>query len=139
MVGLTNTAGLQSRCSELHSSPNKAAAQSSSKASCETGYVTRRSSTATSTRESHFPYGYGGGPGCSGLTPSQTNSIYRSADMAGPRGEGAGVSLAVFELSAYQNSDIDHLGTRVLRPGLHASTGQHHRRRRAFEPDLPDR
>lgn len=52
-----------------------------------------------------LPYGYGGGPGCSGLTPSQTNSIYGAPDV-GPFGKGAGVNLAVFELSAYQHSDI---------------------------------
>ena len=49
--------------------------------------------------------GYGGGPGCSGLTPSQTNSIY-NAPNAGARGEGAGANVAVFELSAYNHSDI---------------------------------
>ena len=52
-----------------------------------------------------FPFGYGGGPGCNGLTPSQINSIY-GAPNRGPRGRGAGVNLAVFELSAYQHSDI---------------------------------
>ena len=53
-----------------------------------------------------FPYGYGGGPGCAGLTPSQTNSMY-GAPSASPSTEGAGVTAAVFELSAYQASDID--------------------------------
>jgi kumamolisin len=53
-----------------------------------------------------FPVGYGGGPGCSGLTPSQDNSIY-DAPHVGPRGQGAGVNIAVFELSAYQESDIN--------------------------------
>ncbi len=52
-----------------------------------------------------FPFGYGGGPGCNGLTPSQTNSIYGAPNL-GPRGQGAGVNLAVFELSAYTQSDI---------------------------------
>ena len=53
-----------------------------------------------------FPYGYGGGPGCNGLTPSQDNSIYGAPDL-GARGQGEGVNLAVFELSAYQHSDIE--------------------------------
>jgi hypothetical protein len=44
--------------------------------------------------------GYGGGPGCSGLTPSQTNGIY-NAPNAGPRGKGAGANVAVFELTAW--------------------------------------
>jgi kumamolisin len=54
----------------------------------------------------NFPAGYGGGPGCNGLTPSQTNSIYGAPEF-GPIGKGRGVKLAVFELSAYQHSDID--------------------------------
>jgi kumamolisin len=54
----------------------------------------------------NFPYGYGGGPGCSGLTPSQDNSIYGAPNL-GPIAQGAGVNFAVFELSAYQHSDID--------------------------------
>ena len=49
--------------------------------------------------------GYGAGPGCSGLTPSQDNSIY-GAPNVGRRGQGAGVNLAVYELSAYRRSDI---------------------------------
>jgi subtilase family serine protease len=49
--------------------------------------------------------GYGGGPGCSGLTPSQTNSMY-NAPHAGPRAKGAGATVAVFELSAYNHTDI---------------------------------
>ena len=53
-----------------------------------------------------FPFGYGAGPGCSGLTPSQDNSIY-DAPNGGPRVQGAGVNAAVFELSGYQQSDID--------------------------------
>jgi len=40
------------------------------------------------------------------LTPSQTNAIY-GAPNVGPRGKGQGVNFAVFELSAYQHSDID--------------------------------
>jgi subtilase family serine protease len=51
--------------------------------------------------------GYAGGPGCSGLTPSQLNSVYGGPHV-GPRGKGAGVDLAVFELGGYQESDIAH-------------------------------
>ena len=35
-----------------------------------------------------FPYGYGGGPGCNGLTPSQDNAIY-GAPQRGASGEGS--------------------------------------------------
>jgi len=40
------------------------------------------------------------------MTPAQVNSIY-GAPHAGPRGQGAGATAAVFELSAYLTSDID--------------------------------
>ncbi len=46
-----------------------------------------------------------GGLDCVGLTPSQDNSIYGAPDL-GSSAKGAGVNLAVFELSAYQHSDI---------------------------------
>jgi subtilase family serine protease len=104
VVGLTNTV-------RLHSSTvrplkaSKAAAASASSTSCETGYVTTTELFDLVNNGTNFPYGYGGGPGCSGLTPSQTNSIY-GAPHAGSRAEGAGVTDAVFELSAYQPSDI---------------------------------
>jgi kumamolisin len=74
--------------------------------SCETPYVTRAQLYNAVDNGVGFPYGYGGGPGCSGLTPSQDNSIYGAPDL-GPAAKGEGVNLAVFELSAYQHSDID--------------------------------
>ncbi|MGH3405931.1 MAG: S53 family peptidase, partial [Streptosporangiaceae bacterium] len=76
-----------------------------SQASCETPYVTRAELFASVSGTS-FPYGFGGGPACSGMTPAQDNSIY-DAPHVGPRGRGAGVTAAVFELSAYLPSDID--------------------------------
>jgi kumamolisin len=82
-----------------------AEASTSSKASCETGYVTAAELFAHVNNGTTLPYGYGGGPSCSGLTPSQTNSIY-GAPAASPQTQGAGINAAVFELSAYQPSDI---------------------------------
>jgi subtilase family serine protease len=79
--------------------------------SCETSYPTAQQLFAGS-----FPFGYGGGPGCSGLTPSQTNSIY-GAPSVGPRGEGKGVNVGVFELSAYQHSDINTWAHQFYGPG----------------------
>jgi subtilase family serine protease len=76
-------------------------------AGCEAGYPTDAELFAYYNDGTAFPDGYGAGPACSGLTPSQTKSIY-GAPPIGPRGEGEGVTLAVFELSAYQESDIDH-------------------------------
>ncbi len=51
---------------------------------------------------------YGAGPGGSGLTPSQTASLYNATPVyqLGSRGEGKGATLAVFELSGYTESDI---------------------------------
>jgi subtilase family serine protease len=109
VVGLTNTVRMQTmlaRQPDPQRPVAKAKAASSSNASCETGYVTSSELFNYVTNGVGFNYGYGGGPGCSGLTPSQVNSIY-GAPRAGARGKGAGVTLAVFELSAYQRSDID--------------------------------
>ena len=74
-------------------------------AGCETPYPTRAELFASTNSGTGFPYGFGGGPACSGMTPAQVNSIY-GAPQAGPRGQGAGVTAAVFELSAYLPSDI---------------------------------
>ncbi len=53
-------------------------------------------------------FSYGGGPGCSGLTPSQVQSIYGETSIAHtrPSGKGAGRTLAVVELSGYTRADI---------------------------------
>ena len=66
-----------------------------------------------------IPFGYGGGPGCQGLTPSQDNSIY-GAPHVGPRGKGRGVNIGLFELSAYQHSDIDTWAKTFYGPGYTA-------------------
>ncbi|HEY5394936.1 MAG TPA: S53 family serine peptidase [Trebonia sp.] len=109
VVGLTNTVRLQS--SAVRPATSTAAKKSSSSAaSCETGYVTTAELFDLVSNNTGFPYGYGGAPGCGGLTPSQTNSMY-GAPSASPRTEGAGVTAAVFELSAYQASDINTWAT----------------------------
>jgi subtilase family serine protease len=110
VVGLSNTVREHSQVTRINNTmrpdAKSAGTSSGASASCETGYVTTEELFAYVNNGTGFPYGYGGGPGCSGLTPSQTNSIY-SAPHLGPRGKGAGVNVAVFELSAYQRSDID--------------------------------
>src|ERR1700749_1238327 len=80
-------------------------AKASSTTSCETSYPTV--AQLFSHRVDHNPLtlGYGAGPGCSGLTPSQENSLYDAPNL-GARAKGKGVDIAVFELSAYQHSDI---------------------------------
>lgn len=51
---------------------------------------------------------YGAGPGGSGLSPSQTQSLYDANPVynLGKRGKGSGATLAVFELSGYTAADI---------------------------------
>ena len=98
VVGATNTVRLRSRVAyHEHGHPNPA---------CEAPYVTAEQLFDFWNNNVNFPSGYGGGPGCNGLTPSQTNSIYGAPNL-GPEGQGLGVKLAVFELSAYQHSDIE--------------------------------
>jgi subtilase family serine protease len=103
VVGLTNTVRLQPT---YQLTPARPAAHGSGEPSCEIPYPTTLAQLQAI--PVNGPYnGYGGGPGCSGLTPSQTNSMY-NAPNAGPRGKGAGGTVAVFELSAYNHSDITH-------------------------------
>jgi kumamolisin len=111
VVGLSNTERPQSSVvrpasGKAAKASAKNAAKSSPPASCETGYVTASELFDLVNNGTNFGYGYGGGPGCSGLTPTQTNSMY-GAPFSSPRTQGAGVTAAVFELSAYQQSDIN--------------------------------
>ena len=100
VVGLTNTVRLQPGA-QLTSAGS---AGKGGEPSCEIPYPTTLAELQAIPADG--PYnGYGGGPGCSGLTPSQTNGIY-NAPHAGPRAKGAGANVAVFELSAYNHADI---------------------------------
>ena len=85
----------------------RASASSAASKSCETGYPTDTQLFDFYNDGTNFPSGFGAGPSCSGLTPTQTNSLY-DAPHVGAKGKGKGVTLAVFELSAYLSSDITH-------------------------------
>ena len=62
--------------------------------------------------------GYGGGPGGSGLTPSQLNSIYGGTGLGtSAAAKGAGTTTAVFELSNYVEKDIKTFTSRFLGTG----------------------
>jgi subtilase family serine protease len=104
VIGLSNTVRAQSAALR----PSRTAAKSSSGASsrCESPYPTRQWLFDAYVSQEPLSYGYGDGPDCSGLTPAQTNSLYGAPRFGGPRAKGRGVSAAVFELSAYQESDI---------------------------------
>jgi subtilase family serine protease len=106
VVGLTNTVRLQPTYQLTPARSTASTAKGSGEPSCEIPYPTTLAQLEAIPLDG--PYnGYGGGPGCSGLTPSQTNSIY-NAPHAGPSARGAGANVAVFELSAYNHSDITH-------------------------------
>ncbi len=113
VVGLSNTA--RPRTHQMHHLNQS----SSSGPGCDTPYPTKAELFNYANNGVNFPYGYGAGPGCSGLTPTQTNSIYGAPDL-GPQAQGAGVNLAVFELSAYQHSDIDAWTKYFYGPGFRA-------------------
>jgi kumamolisin len=107
VVGLANTVREQSNIvRNAHSLRRSATAHpAANPPACETPYPTEQQLANAILGISGFPFGYGGAPGCNGLTPSQLNGIY-SAPHVGPRGQGKGVSIGLFELSAYQHSDV---------------------------------
>ena len=103
--GLTNTIRDRSMVQRPNAAVRPAARPGAKPASCEEPYPTVAQQFANVNSGTPIPFGFGAGPGCQGLTPSQDNSIY-GAPHVGPRGQGRGVSIGVFELSAYQHSDI---------------------------------
>ena len=112
VIGLTNTIRDHTNLARLpygHSVGSSA---------CQTGYVTAAELFNLVDNNVGFPYGYGGGPGCSGLTPSQTNGLYGAP--GGTDTTGKGVTTAVFELSAYQQSDIAAWTNEFYGPGYKA-------------------
>jgi kumamolisin len=114
VVGLASTVHMQPqyklaphyKSALQHPAVTSSIVGNSAQASCEYPYPTVAQFIGLYVDGLPLPFGYGGGPGCQGLTPAQTNSIY-GAPNVGPRGKGAGVNLAVFELSAYLHSDIE--------------------------------
>jgi subtilase family serine protease len=109
VIGLTNTVREHSNIVRAPHSIRPAGAHlaaAGNPPACETPYPSEQELANAILGISGFPFGYGDGPGCNGLTPQQTNSIYNAPNV-GPRGKGAGVNIAVFELSGYQESDID--------------------------------
>ncbi len=104
VVGLSNTVRAHPRVMRAplaRPSSAQGPLASSSISGCQTPYPT----IAQLFSGQPYPFGYGAGPGCNGLTPSQDNSIY-GAPNVGVSGKGADVALGLFELSAYQQSDI---------------------------------
>jgi subtilase family serine protease len=100
VIGLSNTVRHQSQVVRPAKQTHK-----NKIPSCEAPYPTVAQLYDAVNHGVDFPFGYGGGPGCNGLTPAQDNAIYGAPEL-GSRAKGVGVNLAVFELSAYQHSDI---------------------------------
>src|SRR5205807_2648051 len=115
VVGLTNTIrDAQSVHPVRHTI--RADAKPASSTNCEEPYPTAQQLFNTYVGNASLPFGYGAGPGCSGLTPSQENSLY-GAPHRGASSKGKGVNIAVFELSAYQHSDIATWAHHFYGPG----------------------
>jgi kumamolisin len=119
VVGLTNTVREHPGIVKPLTG-KRAAGSSGASASCQTGYPTKAQFFANLNNGTPFPFGYGGGPGCTGLTPSQTNSVY-GAPAPSPATQGSRVNAAVFELSAYLPSDISTWATTFYGPGYSPS------------------
>jgi subtilase family serine protease len=107
VIGLTNTQRDTQNAVHVRHFNNtfRSGAKASSASNCETPYPTVQQLISERVGGNALNLGYGAGPGCSGLTPSQENSIY-GAPSRGASAKGKGVNIAVFELSAYQHSDI---------------------------------
>jgi subtilase family serine protease len=98
VIGLTNTVRDAQHVFRFNNTM-PTSADGGSATNCETTYPTAQQLFDHIVGGQPLPHGYGAGPGCSGLTPSQDNSIYGAPNL-GPRVKGKGADIAVFELSA---------------------------------------
>ena len=110
VVGLSNTVRLQSLAvrpasGETPAKETPAAKSSSSSASCETATSAAELFDLVSNNVG-FDYGYGDGPGCAGLTPSQTNSMY-GAPFGGPSARAAASPRRSSSSPPTRQSDIN--------------------------------
>src|SRR5580704_6062440 len=119
VVGLTNTVREHSGVVKPLAGKGAASSSAAASASCETPYVTVKQLFTFVNKGTNFPVGYGGGPDCVGLTPSQTNSMY-DAPAASRATQGSHVNAAVFELSAYQASDVNTWASTFYGPSYSA-------------------
>jgi subtilase family serine protease len=104
VVGLKNTVRLRSAIARQGSPERFRASTSAKGSSCELPYPSESDFFAYANGAT-LALGYGGGPACSGLTPSQVDAVY-GAPKAGQDAKGSGVTVGLFELSAYRKSDI---------------------------------
>ena len=137
VIGLTNTVRERSMVARVNNVIRPLGKQSTpSVPACEAPYPTTAQLFAAVSYGTPFAFGYGASPGCNGLTPSQTNSLY---DAPKPWREREGRrcqrrSFRAFRLPALRHR---HVGAHLLRPGLQPAARRRQCRRRAARPDLP--
>ena len=131
VTGLTNTVRLHKQIVRPTVKPHAAA-------SCKDPYPTVAQQFALLNNGTGFPAGYGDGPGCSGLTPSQDNSIY-GAPHLGARAQGKGATIGAVRAVGLPALGHPDVGAPVLRQGLHRPAGRRERGRRPHQPGLPGR
>ncbi len=105
VTGLTNTVRERSQLQRVKFAPRRTGGQGAAATCASEPYPTAQQLFNAINLGTPIPFGYGAGPGCQGLTPAQVNSIY-GAPNVGPRGQGKGATIGVFELSEYLHSDI---------------------------------
>jgi subtilase family serine protease len=116
-AGVLGVVGLSDTVRE-HTSIKPRAVKATKKASgCELPYPTRQQFITIAKTGNQPPVGYGAAPGCNGLSPSQENGIYGAPAGGGARTKAQGVTLGLFELSAYQPSDIRTYTNTFFGPG----------------------
>ena len=112
VIGLTNTVRDAQHVYRINNTMRRTA-RASSATSCETPYPTLQQLFGLADG-TNFSSGYGAGPGCSGLTPSQDNSLY-GAPNVGPR--------ARARVSTLRCSSSRPTCTPTSPPGRTSSTG----------------
>jgi len=122
VIGLSDTSQSRPADDAVMPSQRTAAKDQQASSSCETSYPTASQLSGFVTSGTSFPFGFGDGPGCSGLTPSQLNSIY-GAPNAGAKGKGTGVTVALYEATGYEPASIatwaqEFYGSGYDTPGL---------------------
>jgi subtilase family serine protease len=118
VIGLKNTVRLRSSIARPASPQRPKATPSAKGSSCELPYPSEADFFAYASGGT-LALGYGGAPACSGLTPAQVNAVY-GAPKAGQKAKGKGVTLGLFELSAYQKSDISTFTRQFFGSGFRA-------------------
>ena len=127
VTGLTNTIRDQSQIVRPSAAePAAAGAAAPVPPACESPYPTVAQQFAEVNNGTGIPFGYGDGPGCSGLTPAQDNSIY-GAPTRHPRTTGNGRHHRRVRAVGLPALRHQHLGADLLRVALHPAADRRER------------